>query len=767
MGVGSCLTTAAVLRPSTMMGSWLTAGVRQFGLGALVLLALVAVLDTGCSTRTAVGPTASQRAAVETCRVPDRPKASVALQPVFADVTFHAPVSLVQAPRLAGQSSGRWFLADQYGEVVSFFSAADGAVTAGVTHVVRTSLRDRVVIKSDALDERGLLGLALHPKFPDDPRVFVTYTADEGGLVSRVSSFVANEGALALDTEVVLLSVAQPYSNHNGGGIAFGPDGYLYTSLGDGGYRADPHGNGQNLQTLLGKLLRLDVDGVAASGSPGAQRYAIPADNPFVGGGGLPEIYAHGLRNVWRFSFDRETGRLWAADVGQDAWEEIDIIEKGGNYGWNAMEGRVCFPPNVSDCKREGLALPVHVYAHRSGQGGGRSVTGGYVYRGSALPHLSGGYVYADFVSGEIWQLVPEGPGYANRLLVNSGLNISGFGEDRAGELYALDWAGGRVLRVVAGGEGPDHFPKHLSETHCYDVANRKVVAAAVPYDVNVPFWSDGAVKQRFLVLPAGKRLEVDPANAAQGDLTLPVGAMAIKQFDLGGKPVETRFYVRHPDGEYSGYTYAWREDGTDADLVETTRSESRNGQSWIFPGPEACNQCHTAAAGRTLGLTLPQLAHDSQGNVALRSLLSDDAVSVLKDKPLSWAAMASRQAGMPASADATASASLADLQTRARAYLDVNCSGCHRPEGPGRGGMDLRFATPLAATGLCEEATFGALDLPGGKRIAAGSSANSVLHRRMTRRDREAMPPLGSALVDQQGAALIERWISALEGCN
>jgi glucose/arabinose dehydrogenase/mono/diheme cytochrome c family protein len=756
-----------VLRRFTMIRPWRMSRARRFGAGALVAVASVA-----CSTRTPLGPTAKQRAALA-CQVPARPKASVSLQPVLTDLEFHAPVSLVQAPRLAGEASGRWFLADQYGEVVSFFTASDSASSTGVSDVVRTSLRDRVVTKSDALDERGLLGLALHPKFPADPRVFVTYTTGDGGLVSRVSSFVARGGALDPDSEVVVLSVAQPYTNHNGGGIAFGPDGYLYTSFGDGGNRADPHGNGQNLQTLLGKLLRVDVDGggsvTPSGGSPGGAgvgNYTIPPDNPFVSGGGLSEIYAYGLRNTWRFSFDRETGRLWAGDVGQNAWEEIHVIEKGGNYGWNTMEGFECFPPEVASCNREGLKLPIHVYPHGSGDAGGRSVTGGYVYRGSALSHLIGGYVYADFVTGEIWQIVSEGDAYVNRPLLNSGLNISGFAEDRAGELYVLDWAGARVLRVAAGGDGPDHFPKRLSETGCFDVASKKVAKAAVPYDVSVPFWSDGATKQRYVVLPRGRHLELEADDVSSADLTLPRGGMAIKQFELGGSPIETRFYVRHEDGEYSGYTYAWREDGTDADLVETTRTETRHGQSWIFPGLEACNQCHTAAAGRTLGLTLPQLAHDSKTNDSLRELFADDAAVALRELPESLLPMADLGDAAVA-ADATGERALATLEVRARAYLDVNCSGCHRPEGPGRGGMDLRFATPLAQTGLCDEAALGPLDTEAGKRLTPGSAANSVAYRRMTRRDREAMPPLGSAIVDQQGAALIEAWIQSMHSCE
>lgn len=739
--------------------SWARIGRSRWTAPLLVVL-------LGCSTRTAVGPS-TQREALRSCIVPPRPKASISLQRVFPNLTFEAPVALVQARRQAGQTSGRWFLVDQHGEVVTFFTESEGDIGSKVTDVVRSSLRDRVAIRQEGLDERGLLGLALHPKFPEDPRVFVTYTAEMEGLVSRVSSFVVEGGALKPDSEVVLLTVAQPYANHNGGGIAFGPDGFLYTSLGDGGYRADPQGNGQNLQTLLGDLLRIGVDGANAATLPvvPGHAYTIPTDNPFATGGGAPEIYASGLRNAWRFSFDRDTGALWLGDVGQDAWEEVDIIERGGNYGWNTMEGFECFPPEVSDCNKAGLKLPVHVYAHGDGDTGLRSVTGGYVYRGSALTQLSGSYVYADFMTGEMWQLVPDGAAYSNRLLLASGINVAGFAEDQAGELYVLDWSGARVLRVAAGTEGPDHFPKRLSETQCVDVRSKAITGRAVPYDVAQPFWSDGAQKSRYLVLPQGKYLELNQANVAQADLLLPPGGMAIKTFERGGVPLETRFYVRHEDGEYSGYTYAWRPDGSDADLVETTKTEERAGQDWVFPGIDACNQCHTAGAGRTLGLTLPQLALDARQNPALEALLSSEARTALRE--LSPALQPLLALGTPVGHPGqTAEPAEASLDVQARAYLDVNCSGCHRPNGTGRVGMDLRFTTPLEDTGLCDAASLGALETRAGKRVVPGAARESVVLGRITRRDREAMPPLGSLVVDEAGAGLIERWINALSSC-
>lgn len=681
------------------------------------------------------------------CVVPPRPRTNVTLEPVFTDLEFSAPVALVQAPRQEGQASGRWFLAEQHGEVLSFLSDSKGTAT----HVVRTSLRNIVDMRAEGLDERGLLGLALHPRFPVDPRMFVTYTAQDNGLVSRVSSFVVRDGALVRDSEKVLLRVKQPFPNHNGGGIAFGPDGYLYTSLGDGGSHNDPLGNGQNLQTLLGKLLRIDVDR-----TEGSRPYAIPQDNPFRDGGALPEIYAYGLRNLWRFTFDRDSGELWGGDVGQGTWEEINILQRGANYGWNRMEGFDCFPPTKKGCDKSGLARPVHQYAHEGEEG--RSITGGYVYRGSRLTDLVGAYIYGDYNTGAISALTRQGERYVERLLVNAGINISSFAEDEAGELYVLDWTDGRVLRFEPGRSGPDSFPKLLSETGCVDVEERQVTPLAVPYDVEVPFWSDGATKQRFLVLPEGKRLDVEEKNAAQGDLSLPPGGMAIKTFELDGKPLEVRFYVRHQDGAHSGYTYAWKNDGSDAELVEVTRREQRGETPWTFPGTDACNQCHTGGAGRTLGLTIPQLSSSLSSNEPLRDLLSESALA-LWQKPAD-----TMKHWIPRDGKAIDDAKL--LERRARVYLDVNCSHCHRPDGPGRAGLDLRFTTPLTESGVCETATLGKLDSASGKRVQPGDAKDSILVQRMSRRDGEGMPPLASHVVDAQGVELINKWVNSLTAC-
>lgn len=296
-------------------------------------------------------------------------------------------------------------------------------------------------------NEEGLLGLAFHPNYRNTGYFYVFYSSNKGPRHNVLSRFkvTANPGHADPASEVELLAVPKNFGNHNGGMLAFGPDGYLYLSLGDGGGGGDPDGNGQKLSTVYGKILRLDVT------DPEALPYRIPPDNPFVGPGASPgarpEIWAYGLRNTWRFSFDRETGELWAGDVGQNRLEEIDIIRKGGNYGWSIMEGTSCFRLSTN-CAGRGLVLPVMEY----GRDEGCSVTGGYVYRGQTVPWLRGAYVYADFCSGLVWALRHrDGSVVAHRQIADSGLMISSFGEDSSGELY-LTTFDGRVYRIKDGG---------------------------------------------------------------------------------------------------------------------------------------------------------------------------------------------------------------------------------------------------------------------------------------------------------------------------
>jgi len=346
-----------------------------------------------------------------------------------------APIGTASAP-------GGWVLVnEQAGRVVAVHP---GRGERGTT----LDIRDRVLGEG----ERGLLGLTLHPDWPDDGRAFVHYSDRNGDTVlSEFTGSQDGDAAPILDpaAERVLLAVAQPFANHNGGQLAFGPDGYLWFGLGDGGSGGDPLGHGQNPSTLLGAILRLDVS------EPGG--YTIPGDNPFAdGAGGAPEVFLYGLRNPWRFSFDPDTGALWIADVGQNAYEEIDRIhpeaDAGANLGWNLMEAAHCFADAA--CSSDGLVLPVTEYGHDLGC----SVTGGHVYRGGAIDGLRGWYLFSDYCSGLLFGIrsdaeVPaDGSALAPRILLETGRSISSFGTDEDGELYVTDIGGGLLSRIVAGG---------------------------------------------------------------------------------------------------------------------------------------------------------------------------------------------------------------------------------------------------------------------------------------------------------------------------
>lgn len=338
------------------------------------------------------------------------------------------PLFMTYAP----DGSGRMFIVEQGGKILVL---QGGKVSS-------TPFLD-LSKQISCCGERGLLGLAFHPDYKSNGLFFVNYTNTGGNTVVaryKVSSEANKADPASAQT---LLTVQQPYANHNGGMIAFGPDKYLYIGLGDGGSGGDPQNNAQNLNSLLGKILRVDVNK-----SEGGKPYAIPSDNPFVNRqGARPEIWSYGWRNPWRFSFDRETGDLWVGDVGQNQWEEISFQaagKGGGNYGWRLMEGTHCYNPS-DGCTKEGLTLPVLEYSHDQGN----SVTGGYRYRGKAIPALQGAYLYADFGSGRIWAATESGGKWSAKELRKENMNFSSFAEDPSGELYLIDY-GGFIYKLVA-----------------------------------------------------------------------------------------------------------------------------------------------------------------------------------------------------------------------------------------------------------------------------------------------------------------------------
>lgn len=331
----------------------------------------------------------------------------------FPNLSFDRPVDL----QTANDGSGRLFVVEQEG-IIKVFQNSGQSATA-------TTFLDISNQINTIASEQGLLGLAFHPNFASNGYFYVNYTPSETlSVTSRFQVSGSNADQADPTSEMVLLEIPQPFTNHNGGQLAFGPEGYLFIASGDGGSGGDPQNNAQTRSNLLGTIVRIDVNQTA-----NGLNYAIPTDNPFIGEANVRgEIYAYGFRNPWRMSFDTQTGDLWSGDVGQSEREEINIVQAGGNYGWKLFEGTFCFS---GDCDDSGLIAPVFDYNHDAND---KSITGGFVYRGSAASSLTGKYVYADFISGRIWAIDLDGSN--NELLFETGLNISSFGVDVEQELY-------------------------------------------------------------------------------------------------------------------------------------------------------------------------------------------------------------------------------------------------------------------------------------------------------------------------------------------
>jgi uncharacterized repeat protein (TIGR03806 family) len=667
---------------------------------------------------------------------------------------------MLQAPR----DNTRWFIVEKPG-VVRVFSNSQEATTTQVF----LDIRDRVVRLGQC--ECGLLGLAFHPDFPTVPRVYINYNDPQ--FRSITSEFTSSDGGLTLDpaSERVLLTVNKPEDNHNGGQLHFGPDGLLYLGLGDGGGGGDPHENAQNPRSLLGKMLRIDVNS-----RPGGQPYAIPSDNPFTGnprcnvnGSGTqncPEIYALGLRNPWRWSFDRDDGTQWVADVGQGSWEEINILTRGGNYGWDHREGSHCFEPETG-CQTSGLIDPVAEYDHSVGE----AITGGYVYRGAQTTELFGRYIFADFISGMIASLTPSSAGrYTITTHVRPGsappgapgvLNISAFGESNGGELYVVDFFRGQLFRLVftQSGGGGDNVPQMLSATGCINtsVSGAPPLLSLIPYRPNAAFWSDGVDKDRWIGLPNGRTISV----RANGEWDFPNGTVLVKHFRIGARLIETRLFMRHPDGVWAGYTYQWNEAQTEATRVTGGGTADIGGQIWIFPSEGQCMQCHTQAAGFVLGLETAQQngshTYPQTGRTA-NQITTLNTINVLSPHV---------GANRPGYVDP--SDSNYGLTARARSYLHANCANCHRPGGPTGVNLDLRHDTPLSQTGACDVTpSRGDLGIADARIIAPGDDARSVLFARVNRRNDSAMmPPIASNVIDTAGVQLIGAWIDSLTAAD
>ena len=593
---------------------------------------------------------------------------------------------------------------------------------------------------------------------------------------NRISRFTTSNGGTSVDpaSEQTILRLIknQPDGNHNGGNIVFGPDGFLYIGTGDGGSAGDPNNNAQNQNVLFGKMLRIDV--TPATG------YAIPAGasgNPNAanaqctngsGAAACPEIFAYGLRNPWRWSFDRQTGDLWVGDVGQDTREEVDVVRRGGNYGWHIREASICYNPS-SGCTTSGLTDPLVEYTHSTGN----SVTGGFVYRGTRLPALAGRYVFADFVSNRVFVFQPPNALVAatprvvftaSNAVTTAPDNISAFGQSNDGELYVVGYNGGLYSLQAAAG-AVDTIPAQLTQTGCVNASNAMLPESGlIPYVPNAPFWSDGATKERWLALPDGSNIAPQPSTAqSSGDWDFPNGTVLVKNFRLNNQLIETRLFMRHPDGIWAGYTYEWNSAQTDATRVVGGKAKMIGTQTWIYPSEAECMECHTAAAGRSLGLETAQ----QNGNLTYpQTGRTVNQITTLNTINLFNSPITAAPATLPAYPDPFGT--VGTLAERARSYLNSNCSQCHRPGGPTPSAMDLRYWTVIAQTGICNVApSAGDLGIGASARIVApGDAAHSVLLARVNRRGAQQMPPIGTTVIDANGVALLQQWIGGM-GAN
>lgn len=703
----------------------------RFGLVFLVCAAIVACASSGDDDKqtNAVG-TAT---AVKDCLGGPRPSGGYGVVPALGGQTFANPVAMLPLPG----DDAHFYVVRKTGFIHRV--AADGTNTMFVDVSEKVNSRP---------NEAGLLGLALHPSFATNGLVFLSYTKPSSTSPANLRSVIAraktNDGGLSLDKAsiVEILQFDQPYANHNGGHLAFGPDGFLYASFGDGGSGGDPNGNGQKKDVPFGKILRVDID----HPGPGGLEYSIPADNPFANGGGKPEIYAYGLRNTWRFNFDKLTGELWAGDVGQNKYEEVDKIQLGGNYGWGIREGLHCYKPEPCP-EVPGAINPVVEYDHSQGF----SITGGFVYRGTENSDLIGQYVFGDF-GGKIWS-IPAAPAAAPvtmRTLATTSMSISSFAQDNKGELFVLDYGTGKINRLVTQ-TSSDGLPAKLSQTGCFLATDPKTPSPSLlPYNVNSPLWSDGAEKARWMNLPANGKITV----AADGDFDLPNGTVLVKEFKVGGKRIETRLFVRHTDGSWAGYTYEWDDAETDALLLaDGKQKDVPNGaatQSWTYPSRAQCMTCHNSSAGSSLGLELAQLNRDTQ--LERWSQLGLFAAPL----PAGYASP------LPSPADDRLAPEI-----RARSYLHANCGFCHRPGGPGRGAADFRFAQTFKDTHVCNtDPEAGDLGVAGAKLFVPGDASKSLISLRAHALDQNRMPPLASAVVDPLGTSMIDQWITSTKTC-
>lgn len=681
---------------------------------------------------------------------------------VFPKLQFDEPLELTPLP-----GKRAWIVAERKGKIVTF----DGDPATAKKQLM--------------LDvQHTVYGVVAHPKFAENGHLFVAEVPDPGKETadgSRVVRYTVDRATLKADLATARVIFTWPCGGHNGGCLRFGPDGYLYLSTGDGSGIADSLEIGQDLSSPLGKIHRIDVDH-----PEGGKAYRIPPDNPFVSiPGARGETWAYGIRQAWKIGFDPANGDLWAGEIGQDLWESVYRIEKGGNYGWSINEGSHPFRPE----RKKGptpILKPIVEHSHTEF----RSITGGFVYHGKRLPELNGAYVYADFDTGRVWMLRydrAEKKVLANSELAKSRARIVAWGQDADGEMLAVDFVSGGLFQLQKSpppAANAPTFPRKLSETGLFaDVAKHLPARGLIPYSVNSELWSDGAIKERFLAIPGNAKIEYEtvtypqPAPGSRPGWRFPDGTVLVKTFSLETEPgkvrrLETRLLVaqryggteEYGDQVWTGYTYLWNDDQTDAELadargvdreftVRTANGERK--QKWHFPSRTECNMCHTVTAKYALGVNTAQMNRDHNYNGVVANQLATLAHIGLFDRKL------------PADPEklekiADYRDKKANLDARARGYLHANCSHCHRKWGGGNADFQLLSTLKLEETGTVDvRPGQGTFDLKDPRILVPGEPDRSLIYHRMTRLGLGRMPHIASNVVDETGVKLIHDWIA------
>jgi uncharacterized repeat protein (TIGR03806 family) len=741
-------------------------------------------------------------AAAQLQRVPNTSLTNLPSQPpqfgytlvnAFPTVTLSQPVCIASPP----QETNRLFILEKAGNIIVITNLA------APTRTVFMSLP----VLSDS--ESGLIGLAFHPGYATNGYFFVfssrNLTDSQGSgrhqVISRFQVTATNASVALPGTELPLISQFDRAGNHNGGDLHFGSDGYLYASVGDEGAQYNGDFNAQVItNNFFSAILRIDVDKRPGNLPPNphpasSTNYFIPADNPFVGVTNFnghtfnatnvrTEFYAIGFRNPWRFNFDPATGFLYVGDVGQDLYEEVDVMPKGGNGGWSYYEGlhlaSTLYPgqPGILTNPPPGLIFPIQEYPH-SGSANyiGNAVIGGVVYRGSRISQLYGAYVFSDNGSGNVWILRYDGSNTVPFQQITGGSGPSSFGTDpRNGDVLIAQLNNGQIGRLDYNATSTGApLPATLADTGAFtNLTSLTPNAGIVPYDLNVPFWSDNAIKTRWFSVPnTSLTIGFNPT----GNWSFPTGTVWIKHFELeltngvpaSRKRLETRFIVRNTNGVY-GVTYRW-DSATNATLVPEAGLEevftindggTLRTQVWHYPSRSECLACHTAQGGYGLGFRTEQLNR----NFTYGSLTTNQ-ISALSAAGYFSPPATNNPATLLALAPATNPAF--SLEYRARSFLAANCSQCHQPGGAAqRANWDARITTPTASAGLVKGIPADNFGSTSNFIIAPQSPGNSILLTRISTRDLASlpsiqMPPLDSTLVDTQDVQLVSNWIMSL----